>query len=112
MTFELNLNDPATIEKLKATDVLAAPKADPAEVKEKIAELRKKHTFSMKLTEAQVEILSREGKARGIDWKAQLEYRILRDVFNGTVGGATISGPSYANGPIVTGPTGGLVRRG
>jgi hypothetical protein len=111
--FELDLNDPDTIERLKSADVLAAPKPEPAEIKEKIADLRKKHTFSMRLTQAQVDILTREGQSRGIDWKAQLEYRILCDVFDGVVGTATITSPSYCAGPKVVGPSGGgLVTRG
>lgn len=105
----LNLNDPATVEKLKTVDVMKAkPKADAVEevaLEKKIRDLRSASTFKLKLTADQMTRIEREAASAGYtDWQSYLQYLIDTKIFDGQIGAPVITKPSFAKA-VVTGPS-------
>lgn len=108
-TPNLDLNDPHTVEKLKAVDVLKAPPApahtDDVTIERKIRGLRNASTFKLKLTSEQLSKLERDATSSGYrDWQSYLQFLIDSKIFQGQVGAPLISKPSFAKA-TVTGPS-------
>lgn len=82
------------------------PTEDVIEVEKKIAKAVKGYTFSMPITAAQYELLTRFSTILGMDWKTylrqEIEAKILRG--EGAVGAPLINGPSFA-GKKIGGPS-------
>ena len=98
----LDLNDPALVEAIKAADVDAQPAVEePAVVVEKIKELQKQATFTMKLTAPQVAKLMREADSLNLSWKKYLEQQVIEEILNKGVGAATITSPSFGRKKVV-----------
>ena len=113
MTDELNLNDPSTIEKLKALDVTKKKAdAETEEVEAAIKNVGKLQRFTIKLTSAQASHLLREASTLGKDPKVYLQELVVERCFDSRVGSPLISRCSHHT-QTVTGPSGqGVVRRG
>ena len=84
---ELNLNDQATIDAIKLSDVM--PK-----IKEEAKTISKTHTFSRRFTDEEVGRLAR--LSSNGNWEDGLST-LIDDTISSKVGRATIRGASYAN---------------
>ena len=104
----LNLSDPATIEKLRLTDVMATAPAPTESLESKIKSLQQGATFTLKLTGEQLTRIKRDAESASVDWKTFLQTKIEQEIFSAQIGTATISAPSWATGKKISGPTNGL----
>ena len=107
---------PEALQQLAAVDVMSkpTPEPDPEETKvaERLKELQKSATFTIKLTGPQLAQVIREADQKNLSWKEHLTQRINAEIFGGLVGRSVITAPSFASGARVVAPTGGLVSRG
>jgi len=108
---KLEINSLAQLEALKLTDVLAktdepAPAAVEEEknVEQKIAQLAKGSTFTMKLSADAIHRLTREASIKSLDWKTYLREEIADRILNSAIATPLISKPSFAK-QLITGPS-------
>jgi hypothetical protein len=108
-----------TLTELAKVDVLSNPpealKPENIEIEKKIKVAIKDSTFSMKLTQAQVEMLERFASVKQLkDWKEYLTQEIQETILKqeGRVARPIVNAPTFASAKV-TGPSlGGLVTRG
>lgn len=108
-----------TLEALAKVDVLSNTPTDllpeNVEIEKKIRTI-KDSTFTLKLTQQQVETLERFAKVKQLpNWQAYLTQEIQEQILKqeGKIGKALINTPSFASSGKVTGPSyQGLVTRG
>ena len=97
---ELDLNNPAVVEKLLNADVVGGfPKKEAQQIEEKIKKAQKSSTFFMKLSVEAIEILQRLAAARRIDWKEYLRAEVESKIINQKIGGPSIQTPSIGLEP-------------
>ena len=105
---ELNLNDPAVVEKLINADVVGGfPTKDVQKIEEKIKAKQKMASFTMKLAEADIDALKRQASAKNLEWKSYLQKEIEAKILKGKIGAATINTPSMGAEPLdkIKGPS-------
>ena len=97
---ELNLNDPATIERLKEMDVMARKENDleKEELDTAIAGLDVPNDFVVKLSKLQSQQLLREAGQLGISAETHLNNRVQSELFSKNIGAPLISAPSVLSG--------------
>jgi hypothetical protein len=105
----LNLNDPTTVEKLKAVDVMSpqskASATEDLALDKKIRGLRTASTFKLKLSADQMVRIEREAASAGYtDWQTYLQHLIDTKIFDGQIGAPVITKPSFAK-QVITGPS-------
>ena len=105
----LNLNDPTTVEKLKAVDVMSpqsnATGTEDVALDKKVRGLRSASTFKLKLSADQMTRIEREAASAGYkDWQAYLQHLIDTKIFDGQIGSPVITKPSFAK-QVITGPS-------
>jgi hypothetical protein len=94
-----------TPEQILAANVDNNPPAQDPDVEAKIAKAVKGQKFSMQLTASQVELMKRFGDVLGLDWQTYLQSQINQKILGSqaVVGGALVTGPSFAQGNRITG---------
>ena len=107
----LEVTSQEQLEALRLCDVMApkteepAPAADEKEnVEQKIAQLAKGSTFTMKLSADAIHRLTREASIKSLDWKTYLREEIADRILNSEIGSPLISKPSFAK-QLITGPS-------
>lgn len=104
---------PEALQQLASVDVLSKPAVvDEEEVQavQKIKDLQKSSSFTIKLNGPQLAQLIREADQLGLSWKDHLTARINNEIFGGLIGRALISGPSFASGKTISAPTSSVSR--
>ena len=105
---ELDLNNPAVVEKLLNADVVGGfPTKDAQKIEEKIKAKQKLASFTMKLAEADIESLKRQAASKGLEWKTYLQKEIESKILKGKIGAPTIQTPSIGAEPLdkIKGPS-------
>jgi len=99
----LDLNDPAVVAAVKAADVsnIKETQEDTKPVAEKIKELQKNASFTMKLTAPQVAKLMREADSLGMTWRKYLEQQVQEHILSKGIGAATITSPTFGRKKVV-----------
>jgi len=93
-----------TPEQILAANVDNKPISLDPDVEAKIAKAVKGQKFTMQLTAAQVELMTRFGDVVGLDWHGYLQQQINQKILGSqaVVGSALVTGPSFAQGSRVT----------
>ena len=103
MTNELDLNDEATLDALKAASIEQQQTQEDLLAEKKVQSFEKGGQITLKVTVEQIEKLQRMNV--GQDWKQTLRDQISKHIFSDVVGAPVISSPSFAKGKLVTGPS-------
>ena len=99
----LDLTDAATLDALKAASIEQQQTQEDLLAEKKVKSYEKGGQITLKVTAEQIEKLQRMNV--GQDWKQTLRDQIAKTVFNDVVGAPVITGPSFAKGKLVTGPS-------
>ncbi|QNI54299.1 hypothetical protein SynBIOSE41_01788 [Synechococcus sp. BIOS-E4-1] len=92
---ELDLNNPAVVEKLLNADVVGGfPKMETQQIEEKIKAKQKLASFTMKLAQSDIDALKRQAGSKNLDWKQHLKNEIEAKILTAKIGGPTIATPS------------------
>ena len=97
--------------KLQATDVLSKVEdTETADIENKIKELQKGSSVTIKLTRDQHIRAQREAATLGLDYKQYIKLKV-NEMLEGDVGRSTIAGPSWASsGKKISAPSNGMMR--